>query len=912
MIFFAHIENMNTRPKAIVLAVFVTSFCCFAGTTDAEKPRPLAFDGEKTLWHGFDRYDFLLDEETLTLSPTKAQADEGDGIRHQVKGQRRCIIVVPTAAASGNPWSWRGCYWDHQPQTEIELLRRGFHIAYIESSQDLKPGKQWDAWYEFLTRKHGLSPKPAFVGMSRGGEYAYTWATTHPDKVSCIYADNPGGNWEILARLAALATNDVPLLHVCGSIDPLLGRFALPIESIYHQFGGRISVMIKEGRGHHPHSLREPKPIADFIEQSVKETKAAPPDFAGTRFTRSSYYSTASLCENFPSEGIYVTLRGPLFTECYARYQIELPLVEGLTTIIAPKTAAPGKPWVFRADLVGRDAVVDQALMAKGFHIVTGAVPYNADGPILAQWNVIYDFLTGHGFSRKPVMAGTGGAAGETYAWAIANPEKVACVYAEDPILRSNTAKTQPLDNLAPLAKAGVPILHVCASESPWLERETRMAEKRYKELGGKMTVVVQQSGGRFPLAPCDPRPAVEFITAAVMTANAVELKSPPADARPRAYDFDGTISREVLENYLSRAITVEGLVNDRDDLKDNIRMLKSVGAKYLGRALCLWGAEANFLSNLDRGREEIPQVLAADPHMIVEACVFETVSPKINDIAIPDWVFTDLGQPVEKRNFRFDDIIYPEGQRRPMGRNAQVPDESRLETQLWFYYQAASYINIGCEAIHFGQVEIMNKNDRDNAHWEHLLILVRQYAAKHARRHMVLCNGHVPSGGLMRNGRPLLDFHAFPLRIMEVPEKPQEAILKVGFSDGIYGHSKGGQTLSGWTCEQLPYLVELDNYGVSRHPGQPNAKGEFNWVWGYDEITWFAHQTKEYRAQWLQYAWDWVRKTDPNGFLEMPGSRTARSPDTQWYFANHPSPVVPTGLGDEEAIRNIWAANSD
>jgi hypothetical protein len=426
------------------------------------------------------------------------------------------------------------------------------------------------------------------------------------------------------------------------------------------------------------------------------------------------------------------------------------------------------------------------------------------------------------------------------------------------------------------------------------------------------MTVVVQQSGGRFPLAPCDPRPAVEFITAAVMTANAVELKSPPADARPRAYDFDGTISREVLENYLSRAITVEGLVNDRGDLKDNIRMLKSVGAKYLGRALCLWGAEANFLSNLDRGREEIPQVLAADPHMIVEACVFETVSPKINDIAIPDWVFTDLGQPVEKRNFRFDDIIYPEGQRRPMGRNAQVPDESRLETQLWFYYQAASYINIGCEAIHFGQVEIMNKNDRDNAHWEHLLILVRQYAAKHARRHMVLCNGHVPSGGLMRNGRPLLDFHAFPLRIMEVPEKPQEAILKVGFSDGIYGHSKGGQTLSGWTCEQLPYLVELDNYGVSRHPGQPNAKGEFNWVWGYDEITWFAHQTKEYRAQWLQYAWDWVRKTDPNGFLEMPGSRTARSPDTQWYFANHPSPVVPTGLGDEEAIRNIWAANSD
>ena len=366
-----------------------------------------------------------------------------------------------------------------------------------------------------------------------------------------------------------------------------------------------------------------------------------------------------------------------------------------------------------------------------------------------------------------------------------------------------------------------------------------------------------------------------------------------------------------MLDNYLSRAITVEGLVNGRGDLKDNIRMLKSIGAKYLGRALCLWGAEANFLPNIEQAREEIPKVLAADPEMIVEGCVFETVSPKVNDIAIPDWVFTALGQPVVKRNFHFDDIIYPEGQRRPMGRNAQVPDESRLETRLWFYYQAASYINIGCEAIHFGQVEIMNKNDRNNAHWEHLLTLVRQYAARHARRHIVLCNGHVPSGGLMWNRRPLLDFHAFPLRVVEVPDKPQEAILMVGFSDGIYGRSKGGLTFSGWTCEHLPYLVELDNYGVSRHPGEPNAKGNFNWVWGYDEITWFAHQTKEYRANWLQYAWDWVRKTDPNGYLQMPGSRTATSSETRWYFANDPSPAVPQGLGDEAAIRTIWAADS-
>jgi len=382
---------------------------------------------------------------------------------------------------------------------------------------------------------------------------------------------------------------------------------------------------------------------------------------------------------------------------------------------------------------------------------------------------------------------------------------------------------------------------------------------------------------------------------------------SPPGTASGK-YQFDGKISRPVLENFLARSISVEGVFNGRGDLEDNLRMLKSIGVKYAGRSLCLWGAENNFLANLERARQQAPKAVAADPELILEACVFETVSPRVERIAVPDWVFRDLGQPVETRNFVYTNIIYPLGQRRAMG-NAQVPDVSRLETQLWFYYQAAAYIDLGFEAIHFGQVEIMNRNDRDNAQWEHLLTLVRSYAANHARRHFVLCNGHTPSGGLVHDGRLLLDFHAFPLRIKENPDKPLDAVLQVGFSDGIYNKSKGGLTFSGWKCEHLPYLVELDNWGVSRTPGQARAGGI--WIWGYDEITWFAHQSKGYRADWLQYAWDWVRKTDPNGYLQMPGSRTASSPDVRWYFANNPSAAVPNGFGDEEAIRAVWAADA-
>ena len=108
-------------------------------------------------------------------------------------------------------------------------------------------------------------------------------------------------------------------------------------------------------------------------------------------------------------------------------------------------------------------------------------------------------------------MEGAGAAAGEAYAWAIANPDKVSCIYGENPILRSRLSPS-PLDNLAPLAKAGVPLLHVCGSLDPDLKDQTRVAERRYKDLGGKITVMVKEGEGHYPLAPRDPKPVVEFI----------------------------------------------------------------------------------------------------------------------------------------------------------------------------------------------------------------------------------------------------------------------------------------------------------------------------------------------------------------------------------------------------------------
>jgi hypothetical protein len=228
--------------------------------------------------------------------------------------------------------------------------------------------------------------------------------------------------------------------------------------------------MIKEGKGHHPHSLRDPKPIADWIEGNSHRNEGEPPKFVGAKSTRTSFYGSENIYREFPSEGCYVTCRGPGFVPSYDRYSFSIDGVEGNVTVIAPHKAATGNPWVYRSDLVERDSTVDLALLANGYHIVTGPVPYNSDGPTLAHWNAVYQYLVSKGFAKKLVLMGRGGAAGDAYAWAIANTDKVSCIYVENPLLRSKMAGAPLLESLAPLATAGIPVLHLCGELDPILK----------------------------------------------------------------------------------------------------------------------------------------------------------------------------------------------------------------------------------------------------------------------------------------------------------------------------------------------------------------------------------------------------------------------------------------------------------
>jgi pimeloyl-ACP methyl ester carboxylesterase len=240
------------------------------------------FPGKCSSYNGCQRYDFVVDG-----CPT--------------------IVVVPRQAAAGAPWIWRAEFFDAFPQVDLALLAKGFHLVYINVGNTFgcpDALKHWDALYGELTGKHGLARKAVLEGLSRGGLYCFNWAADHPQNVACILADNavldfkswPGGkgkgkgspgDWKKLRadyhftseaqavsygknpldNLEPLAKAKVPLFLLCADADdvvPLLENGAI-VKQRYEKLGGPVTLLIKQGLGHHPHGLADPSPAVEFI-----------------------------------------------------------------------------------------------------------------------------------------------------------------------------------------------------------------------------------------------------------------------------------------------------------------------------------------------------------------------------------------------------------------------------------------------------------------------------------------------------------------------------------------------------------------------------------------------------------------------------------------------------------------------
>ena len=237
---------------------------------------------KRSEWNGFARVDF------------------------EVAG-RACLLVAPKVAAAGRPWIWRTEFFGHEPQGDIALLERGWHVAYLNAQNMYGAPKAivlMEAFYREVVKTHGLARRVALEGFSRGGLYAFNFAVAHPSWVAALYLDAPvldirswpgkkreSKEWrECLAvyglteetvatfkggpldNVAVVAKAGVPILSVCGGADktvPLAENTAV-LERRYRELGGTIKVIVKDGVDHHPHSLKDPAPIVEFLMKHAR------------------------------------------------------------------------------------------------------------------------------------------------------------------------------------------------------------------------------------------------------------------------------------------------------------------------------------------------------------------------------------------------------------------------------------------------------------------------------------------------------------------------------------------------------------------------------------------------------------------------------------------------------------------
>jgi pimeloyl-ACP methyl ester carboxylesterase len=216
--------------------------------------------------------------------------------------------------------------------------------------------------------------------------------------------------------------------------------------------------------------------------------------------------------------------------------------------VVAPKTALPGKPWVWHGEFFGHKPAPDIALLGKGLHVVYMNIPDMLGAPQAVEyWNSFYSELTTNfGFAPKAALVGLSRGGLYCYNWATANPEKVACIYGDAPVCdlkswpggkgkgkgspadwrlvfqlyrfgsedEALAYKGNPVDRLASLAQFKVPLLHVYGDADdvvPW-DENTGLVANRYRELGGPITLVPKPGVGHHPHGLDDSTPIINFI----------------------------------------------------------------------------------------------------------------------------------------------------------------------------------------------------------------------------------------------------------------------------------------------------------------------------------------------------------------------------------------------------------------
>lgn len=221
-----------------------------------------------------------------------------------------------------------------------------------------------------------------------------------------------------------------------------------------------------------------------------------------------------------------------------------------LCKIVRPYRDANGKPWVIRARFWGHEPQTDIDLLEQGFYITyCDVADLYGSNKAVERWNRFYKKMVKAGLNKKVVLEGMSRGGLIVYNWAAKNSHKVACIYADAPVMdfkswpmgkgkstkseddtkklftaygfmNENQAiewKHNPLDWAEIIAKAKIPIIHVVGDADVVVpvDENTAVFEERMKNFNAPITVIHKPGIGHHPHSLNNPEPIVRFILAA-------------------------------------------------------------------------------------------------------------------------------------------------------------------------------------------------------------------------------------------------------------------------------------------------------------------------------------------------------------------------------------------------------------
>ncbi len=269
--------------------------------------------------------------------------------------------------------------------------------------------------------------------------------------------------------------------------------------------------------------LTKPDEILKRVEKIVAAVGKTP--------LRESYqvevpFETAAWDELYSGSSVYLIL--PV-REQYGVNRLDIDIGKHKAFILQPaKPAADGsRPWVWYAPTIGShpnnsNEWVLRKLLESGFYVggVNVGESYGSPAGRKAYAEFHQHVVREYKLESKARLLAQSRGGLMMYNWAVEHPDKVRCIVGIYPVcdlrsypglknaagaygltpaeLEKQLAQHNPIDRLEPLAKAGVPILHIHGDADGVVpvEKNSKIVLDRYTAMGGKMKLITIRGKG--------------------------------------------------------------------------------------------------------------------------------------------------------------------------------------------------------------------------------------------------------------------------------------------------------------------------------------------------------------------------------------------------------------------------------